>query len=253
MTGPRILVYDVERVPNVGDFWAFWKQNISPVQVHERSRTVSWAAKWAGEDKVQFKSEHHHGHEKMARGIIELFDEADWVVTFNGDKFDNKHVNNLIEQYQIPRPSPFTSIDLLKVVKKNFAFESNRLSEVLDRFGLAPKLQHTGHELWLDIRGYNGEAAKRKGWALMKRYNMQDVDSTEELFERLRRWINLPHIGMYDAEGEALGCPQCSSTDVQRRGYRYTPGFAYPKFVCNNCGKWSTSAKSVSRSEFRSF
>lgn len=253
MSGPKILIYDLERVPNIGDFWDLWKQNISPIQVHERSRTVSFAAKWVGNPKVTFKSEYHNSHEKMAAALVELIDEADWIVTYNGDKFDRLHTNSLIDQYNLPLPSSYHSIDLLKVVKKNFKFESNRLDDVCRRFDIGQKVPHTGHELWLDIRGFNGETAKRKAWALMKKYNIGDIEITEALFHRLRRWINLPHIGMYDAEGEALGCPQCGSEDVQRRGYRYTPGFAYPKFVCNNCGKWSTSGKSVSRSEMRSF
>ena len=50
MTGPRILIYDLESAPNVGYTWRKWDQNVIEFVQEWYILTVAW--KWLGEKKV---------------------------------------------------------------------------------------------------------------------------------------------------------------------------------------------------------
>ena len=65
------------------------------------------------------------GKKKMLKEIHAMLDEADVVVTFNGDKFDLKILNQEFLMAGLGPASPYKSVDLYKVVKRKFRFTSN--------------------------------------------------------------------------------------------------------------------------------
>ena len=106
MTGPRILIYDVETSPNIAHVWGLFNQTVSLNQLRESTRVMCWAAKWHGEKKVEFRSEFHDGHDVVVSRMHELFDEADALVTYNGKNFDTKHMHREMLLAGLTPPSP---------------------------------------------------------------------------------------------------------------------------------------------------
>lgn len=182
----RLLVIDIETMANLAWVWDTWQQNIYPKQIVKHKRTICFAAKWVGEGKVHYYSEFHNTRDEMIEAAWKLLDEADAVITYNGKRFDIKHLNTEFKLAGFNPPSHFQHIDLLQVTRREFAFGSNRLESVADRMGIGQKEENEGFALWLKC-----EAGDASAWKRMRAYNRKDVQLTEELFQEYRPWITL--------------------------------------------------------------
>lgn len=244
-TMPRILTFDIETSPNIAHVWGLFQQNVAPSQLVEPSRVLCWAAKWYDQRATIFRSEHHDGHETMIRDAYDLLSEADILVHYNGDAFDLKHLRREFLLAGLPPLNPSRSVDLLKVARRRFKFASNKLDHVSRALGIGRKVSHPGHELW--VRCLAGD---EKAWALMKRYNANDVRLTEDLYTRLRPWIdNHPHVGLWS--GEPRACYVCGSTELERTGSNRTALTTYARYRCAKCGAVSRNNFVKSRVEMR--
>lgn len=228
----RILSIDIETTPNLAHVWGLWDQNIGLNQLFETSEVFCFAAQWEGSKTVIFKSAHHDGKEAMIQAAHNLLDEADAILTYNGKRFDAKHLNREFVAAGLAPPSPYKHIDLLQVVKRNFAFPSNKLAYVSEFFGLDGKVQHEGHELWVKCL-----AGDEKAWRKMRAYNKRDVTLLWDLHAKLLPWIQgYPNRAMYD--GVRNGCKNCASTHLQKRGFDRTLATTYQRLQCQDCGTW---------------
>jgi len=239
--GINILTIDIETRPNLAYVWGLWDQNIGLNQIEETGTVISWAAKWYGDRKVHFASDHHDGHAEMVRRAWELLDQADAVVGYNSKSFDMKHLNREFVLAGYPPPSPYVDIDLLTVVKQRFRFTSNKLQHIATELGLGSKVQHDGFDLWLACMKDDAKA-----WKIMKKYNMQDVVLTEKVYERLLPWIKVhPHRGLYGGDPDA--CPRCGHDEVVKRGFAHTRTSSYQIVHCKKCGGYSRTNKAENR------
>ena len=230
----RILTLDIETAPNLAYVWGLFKQNISIGQLQESSKVLCWVGKWYGTNEVLFHSDFQDGHNGMIEAAYNAINEADIVVHYNGTTFDMPNLHREFLLAGFPPPKPYKQIDLLRTVRKQFRFTSNKLDHVAQELGLGGKTAHTGFQLWLDCMAENPEA-----WALMEEYNRQDVALTENLFDRLRPWIpNMPHLAMFT--GQDWSCPHCGHTDVSnnRKGEAYANVQRYRLYQCPNCEAW---------------
>jgi DNA polymerase elongation subunit (family B) len=234
----RALVIDIETSPNLAHVWSLWNQNVSLSQLQQTGQVISFAAKWLGERKVEFWSDFHDGHDAMVARAHELFDEADAIITYNGRRFDVPHLHREFLLAGLTPPSPHKDIDLYQTVKSRFRFASNKLQHVATQLGIGGKVEHEGHGLW--VKCMAGDA---KAWARFKRYNIQDVHLTEELYDRLLPWISgHPHRGLTDgATGDV--CGKCGGSALTRRGYLLTNTGRYQRFQCSGCGAWSRGGR----------
>lgn len=67
----KILTWDIETSPNVADVWGIFDQNIGLSQLRARQRAICFAAKWYGQDRVQFYAEWlKNGHGGSARAEV---------------------------------------------------------------------------------------------------------------------------------------------------------------------------------------
>lgn len=253
MSGPRILVFDIETSPHLGWFWGLFKQNIRPDQIKEPSRIICFAAKWLGEKKIIFRSEYHHGQPEMLRTLFALLDEADVTVTYNGDKFDLKRANKEFRLAGLGEPSPSLSIDMYKIIKKREAWPSHQMGYIAEELGLSQKMKHHGFLLWREAMGDFGEERQRKAWNIMRRYNRQDLKPTEDLFHEYRADVALPAAGLWqepvaDLAAPIPPCPNplCADGHVTRQGFRRTKTRRYPQYQCQSCGKWFSETRSES-------
>ncbi len=230
----KILFIDIETTPNLVYTWGLWNQNIGLNQIVRTSEIICFAYSWFGIDDVRCTS----GKEKnLIKPILKLLDEADIVVAHNADRFDLPRIRAVALKMGIKPPSPFKIVDTLKVAKRQFKFESNRLDFLAEALGVRLKGKHPkfpGFELWLQCMKGNQEA-----WNEMEEYNIGDVETLEDVYFKMLPWIdNHPNVAVMD-EGDVHSCPKCGSVRLHRRGFAYTNVGKYQRYRCADCGGWS--------------
>lgn len=238
MNRPKILLFDIETAPSLGWVWGKWEQNV--IDFKEEWYLLCFAAKWLNGGMMtkalcDFKG-YKPGSEddkKLVEALWKLFDEADILIAHNGDQFDIKKANARFAFYNLPPPSPYKTIDTLKVARRHFNFTSNKLDDLGKHLGYGRKLAHTGFHLWQGcMRGED------KAWKHMIRYNRRDVVLLEQIYLHLRPWMqNHPNISLLTETID--GCPSCGSSELQKRGSGINRSGTYQRYQCSSCGAWS--------------
>lgn len=237
---PKILFIDIETAPKLAYVYQFFKANISPKQVKDHGHIISFAAIWNDNpDKdVIYAETRTEDDSELVAAMIELLDQADYVVGHNADQFDTATINARALVLGLKPPSPYKVIDTLRAAKRYFKFESNSLEYISGVLNIKhKKLSHNkfpGYELFIQCVKGNPEAFKEN-----KKYNIWDTLTVRDVYHEMRPWIkNHPNMVVQD-ESDNHACPRCGSTHVTRRGFSYTNVGKYQRFVCNDCGGWS--------------
>ena len=134
-------------------------------------------------------------------------------------------------------PSPAKHIDLLLAVRKQFKFPSNRLAYVSKVLLGESKVEHEGHQLWVDCM-----AGDEKAWRKMRAYNIQDIKLLEKLYPILQPWIP-NHLSYGVITGRDTACTNCGSSDLRKEGRAFTSTGRYQRYQCAACGRWSRGIK----------
>lgn len=237
MTELKMLALDIETAPALVYTFSAHDTTIGHNQVVEFPRIIAFSAQWRGSKKVEFYSEYHHSRAEMLEALHTMLDEADAVVTFNGDRFDLPWIEGEFIVEGMKPPSPVMKIDLFKVVRSRTRWLHKKLDVVAKRILGDQKIPHQGFGLWMDcLRG--DEETQKKAWALMKKYARKDTALLWPLFEELKPWIKMPHP---IANTPGLACRNCGNTHLQRRGTAKTLQGEYPRYQCvgdKGCGAW---------------
>lgn len=206
----------------------------------ESGYVLCWSAKFFGEnEKMHYSGLNSTSKKVMLNRIWKLLDKTDVVVHYNGKRFDIPTLNGEFAEVGMTPPSPYKQIDLLRVVKSQFRFPSNKLAYVAPRLGCQSKVSHTGHQLWIDCMAGNKEA-----WEMMETYNKQDVVLLEELYAKCLPWIpGHPNPAIYD-ETEELLC-RCGSDNYVKEGFAKTLVGKYQQYSCKDCGSWFRDGKNL--------
>lgn len=232
----KTLLLDIETSANLVYSFGLFNQNININQIVESGQTICFAAKWLGKKKLYFKS---LNDPDMLETIHQLMSESDAIVTYNGKSFDIPILNKEFLLADMEPPAPSHQIDLYRTIKRHFKFTSHKLQYVSKALGIGTKESHSGFSTWVGCM--NGD---KKSWKEMKKYNLQDVILLESLYHKLLPWDDQhPNINLY-TDDEA-GCPNCASTDMQKRGFSYTKLRKYQRYQCNSCKKYCRSSRSV--------
>jgi DNA polymerase elongation subunit (family B) len=238
----KIALLDIETAPNLGWVWGKWEQNV--IDFKEYWYMLSFSTKWLGEKETKtyklpdFRgyASHKEDDSKLVTKLWGVLDEADIIIAHNGDKFDIKKSNARFISHGLQPPSPYKTIDTLKIARRNFAFTSNKLDDLGHYLGVGRKLPHTGARLWLDCMRGVPEA-----WTKMAKYNAQDVNLLERVYLKLRPWTSThPDLSSYSKKNE---CPTCGGTNLQHRGHNVTKTGRRDRFQCMDCGSWSSGLK----------
>lgn len=180
----KILLLDIETTPMQVYTWGLWDQNIGINQIIKHTEMMCFGAKWLGKKQVTFKSAHHHGKQEMLETLHKMMDEADILVGWNSAAFDHKHIRREFLEAGLAPPSETKDLDLMSIVKANFLFPSNKLDYVAQKLGVGAKVKHSGFELWIDCMD-----GKDKAWREMKKYQIQDVELLDKLYNVLLPWL----------------------------------------------------------------
>ncbi len=249
---PKILIFDVETAPIQAYVWQLFDQNVGLNQIKTDWHLLAWAAKWLDEpaSKVMYmdnsKSKNITNDKDLVKGLAALLNEADVIITQNGDSFDVKKLNARAIINRLPPIKPCYSTDILKEGRKVFKFTSHKLEYITsvlnDRYKKLKHNEYPGFELWSAI--LKGD---KRAWAVMKKYCIHDVLSTEESYQKLQGWIKTQNMNVFSDRVE-VKCP-CAFGKLIARGYSYTVGGKYQRYQCTACGKWSKSPKNLLNTE----
>lgn len=227
----KILLLDIETAPNLAYVWGLWEQNVAINQIADVSYVLCWAAKWYDGNEVMFDSVEKSGAKKMLKRIHKLLNEADVVVHYNGMKFDIPTLNKEFLVHDMSPPSPYKQVDLLRVSRGTFKFQSHKLDYVSQQLGLGSKTKHAGFQLWVDCMKGDADA-----WRKMEVYNKQDVVLLEKVYDKFKPWIrNHPNHALYDS---GACCTHCGGANYQARGVARTKSVTYQRYQCLDCGGW---------------
>ncbi len=243
MAGPRIKTLDIETSPIVAYVWSLWKVNIGLNHIVEEWSILSYCVKDLGNKKVRYedtsdKANPRDDYDLLVKLRAELVD-CDMIIAQNGKAFDLKKINaRFIEQGLAP-VAPIKVIDTMLIAKDVAKFTSNRLEWLSKHLTDTPKYAHNkfpGMELWSECLKGN-----RKAWREMKKYNCIDVPATEELYLKLRPYMQgHPNVAAY-YDDDKIRCPRCGSTHVTDVGQAYTQTGEYTRYQCGDCGGFARS------------
>lgn len=240
----KILFFDIETLP--GAWLAFQAKTewLNPKFMLHPPFMLSWAARWGGEKRMHSEiltpaEVEAQDDSRIVANLAALFEEADYVVAHNADRFDIPMLNGFVATNSLPPLRRVQSIDTLKIAKGSLRQVYNSLDELAKALGVPNKIKTDG-DLWRDCY-FGDELALRK----MLRYNRQDVVVLEGVYDRLIPYAKtLPRL--VDPEyGGQLACDRCASESVRRDGIYRTPVNSYQRRRCNDCGHCWRDSKAL--------
>jgi DNA polymerase elongation subunit (family B) len=246
MSDLRVLVLDIELAPMTAYIWSLKDQYVGVKQLKTDWYVIAWGAKWLGEpaSKVIYRDQQHakkiEDDKSILKELWDLLNEADVVITQNGEKFDGPKLNARFILNDMRPPKPYKHLDTYKLVRKVAAFTSNGLEYLTHK--LCTKYRKLSHQhfpglsLWIECI-----AGNKKAWAEMREYNVHDVLSTEELYMKIRAWAPESMPTPYISDKSGASCKVCGDSGrMQRRGFAVKNKFKYQRWQCQECGGWAT-------------
>lgn len=246
MSEQRILILDIETSPILAYVWGIRDQYIGVEQIHTDWHIMAWSAKWLGEKEIHY----YDGRNSKAgddRPILiplwQLLNEADIVITQNGKRFDSRKINARFMLNGMKKPKPYRHFDTYLLARNVADFTSNKLEYLTAKFCKKyKKLTHakySGLKLWIECLKGNREA-----WNEMRKYNIGDVLSTEELYMMIRAWAPDSFPQAYHLTDASMKCGTCPYKGQMIEGkIRRTNKKMYRQHSCPKCGAWQKGEK----------
>lgn len=244
---PKILLLDIETAPLLAFVFQkqVWKARIGADKVVSDWFCISWSAKFLNEDVIYsdvLTSDEALNEDdfRIMGSLYYLLEEAEVIIAHNGDNFDIPNINARLLVNGYPPPSPYRTIDTLKVAQQQFGFTHNSLNALAAKFGVDGKIE-TNFELWKRcIRG--SEQALKE----METYNKKDVLVLEDVYLKFRPWIK-GHVNLNMYSDNDISCTFCGSTNISpiENKFFYTQATKFSLYRCNDCQGVSRGKKSI--------
>jgi predicted RNA-binding Zn-ribbon protein involved in translation (DUF1610 family)/DNA polymerase elongation subunit (family B) len=225
----NILYFDLENTPIFGTSWSTYQTNL--LSIEKDSELLSVAYK-INDGPTDVMSRRLYTERQLAKKLWKLFDNADVIVAQNGDAFDIKVANKFFVKYKLKPPSPYKTVDTLKLARKYFKFPSNKLDYLAEAILGGRKLSTGGIDLWFKCMKGDKDALIQ-----MEKYNVHDVDLLYDLYHAIKQWhTGHPNHNVFN--GTTHQCPNCGG-NTQKRGFMVTRADKYQRYQCTSCGAWS--------------
>ncbi len=250
MSSPKLLFLDIETAPILMTSWSMRPPYAGAVWVERDTYILMVAYRWSHEKRVKticlpdfprYKRSKHDDTD-LCRAVHRLMDEADIVCAHNGTSFDVPKINSRLITNGFRPPSPYKQIDTLRISRRAFKFDSNKLDNIGRYLDEGRKIPNAGAALWKGC--LDGDP---KSWGIMRRYCKQDTELLGRVYERIKAWApNHPDMRLYEktrAKPSHIQCPTCESSNTQRRGTQVKLNSRRQRFQCSDCGSWFTGAK----------
>ncbi len=236
---PKILLLDIETSPLRAYIYQkeVWKANVSADKIISEWFILTFSCKWLFSDEIMSerltgKEAKHENDSRIVTKLWKILNEADIVIAHNGLKFDVPNINTRFLINGLQPTKPYKQIDTLMVARKQFGFTHNSLNALAKLFKIDGKLE-TNFELWEQSINGNEESL-----AKMELYNRHDVEILEDVYLKLRPWIqHHPNLNMYMETNEPI-CACCGSEKIREYSFYYTSVNKYKVYQCE-CGALS--------------
>ncbi len=248
MLQSKVLILDIETSPLLAYIWELGEQRVNLNQIKTDWYIMAWSAKWLNEEGVIYYDLRTHkvGDDKaILKPLWDLLNQADIVITQNGQHFDSRKINARFIFHGMNPPKPYQHIDTYRLIKKVAAFTSSKLEYLTEKLCKThKKITHGkfgGLSLWIECLKGNVDA-----WEEMKRYNIKDTLSTEELYLRVKAWAPQSMPKVYPMTQSIDTCQTCGYIGKMKLGRdRIKPTGIYIQNSCPKCGSWQTLKKKV--------
>ena len=230
---PKRLFYDIETSYNIVKSWRVgYNLSLQPEDIIQERAIITIAYKWEGEDDVTVLSWNKGCDKKIIEDFVKVMSEADEMVGHNLDRYDTKFIMGRALKHGIPALPKYQSTDTLKLAKKHFMLNSNKLDYIAQYLGIGHKTKHRGMPMWDDIILRNDPKALEE----MIEYNVQDIFLTEQVYHKLMEY-SLPKVNHASKQtGNKHTCPQCGSDHAElHKTYISGTGTKTRLMNCLNC------------------
>jgi hypothetical protein len=236
---PKVLLIDVETLPNSAWTWGIWQQNIHLEQLIRSGCLLSFSCKYLFEPEVFSEiltpqEAIDHNDERLVKLAWKWLEDVEILIAHNGKAFDTQYLNSRFIVHNLPPPAPYKIIDTLNI-RKVTRFPMNSLKFLCKELGLREKIDNDGFELWAGCEHGEQEALDE-----MLEYNKGDVLALEDLYVRIRTWLpNHPNLSLY-VEGKDAICGRClSKKEMEYVGDYATNVNLFKSYRCSECGSIS--------------
>ena len=230
---PKRLFYDIETSYNIVKAWRIgYNINLNMDDIIQERAIITIAYKWEGEEDVTVLSWDKGCDKKIIEDFVKVMAEADELVGHNVDRYDTKFIMARALKHNISVLPKYQSTDTLKLAKKHFMLNSNKLDYIAQYLGIGHKTKHRGLSMWDDIILRNDPQALEE----MIEYNVQDVFLTEQVYHKLMEY-SLPKVNHASKQtGDKHTCPQCGSDHAElHKTYVSGSGVKTRLMGCKSC------------------
>ncbi len=223
---PKILFFDIETTNLKADF----------------GTVLCIGYKWLGKPKVYVPEIREYeswdtdrtDDSGLVGDFLEVYEQADMVVSYFGKGFDCKYLNAKLLEYDLGVLPNTPHVDLFYTVKANLALSRKSLQNVAYHLNLSNEKTPVEGKIWKRAATGHGPSVK-----YIVDHCRADVLILEEAYLRLRPLVRLhPRVRGYEP------CRVCGSDHLQSRGRALTTtkGARY-RYQCQDCGAWESRAE----------
>jgi RNase P subunit RPR2 len=243
MSNTRIILWDIETLPDLKQALKYWPQlsNYPGQTLRAQINSIACVGwKELGSRKTNCIAAWNYSRwrkdvnddTQVLKAIYSVLKDADVIVTHNGKRFDWKFLQTrLLVKLGLHLPKLIHIDTCNESSKALFAF-NNRLNTLADLFSVRKKMDHEGWDLWVKTH-HKEKRAQNK----MAAYCKQDVNVLEDIFKVMRPLItSLPNQNQFF---KGTVCPNCGSPKMTSQGVRITREKKYQRFQCQACGAWA--------------
>lgn len=170
--------------------------------------------------------------------------DADMIVGHYSSRFDFPYIQSRLLYHGLPILPNIQHVDTWRIARYKMKLNSNRLASITGFFAFEEKTPLTG-PIW--VRAAAGHKPSIK---YVVEHCKQDVIVLEQVYKKIRP-LSDKHPSIALMQDDQVGCPNCGSTKVQKRGTYLSRLNKYQRYHCQGCGAWSRGKKSQQSTELR--
>ncbi len=211
----KIMIYDIETSRTKAWVWWTGKQYIGHNQLIDEPQIITISWKWLGDEEIHYLTwDKNHCDKQLMIDFLKEYNQADMVIGYNNDRFDNRWVNARAMKYNLDVNIHVKSYDIMKEEKRVFRVPSYSMAYMSKYSNVIHKQGHEGIHMWNMIQTGTPEE-QAEYLEKMVIYNIGDIAATEELYLRLRKYFgHRTHLGVLKG-GERFSCPDTGSLNVE--------------------------------------
>jgi hypothetical protein len=243
MSAKNVWIIDIETSPCVVYVWGMGRQYVSVDQLIEDWHIMSFSAKRLGapSSEVVYMETRTKNDKPLLKKLWQIFNSADVVITQNGKHFDEPRIKARMMLLGFKPYKSFEHHDTY-LQNKDKEFTSHGLSYLSDKFCTKyKKLKHkkfSGLSLWKECLGTTISLHPNpEAWKEMKKYNVHDVLSDEELYIKTRGWSKQKAPTIYE-NVTGRKCAYCGAFKLVVHGHKIKRKAKFKYMQCRACGKF---------------